>query len=281
LAKQWYEYDYGLLFGQGDTGIGGEHGTDFNTPLFTPITALLPGTISGMQNDVDYGLTVTWKLDTPHNGVPYMYAIHLAALAPGIQIGTHINVGTVLGYSGGATPESLAGDLANTPYQLPAGLSNYLDGPQSSGGAHVEVGFTYNSNYGTGPGFNAGFLQQHPELNPKEFLDMIRERGITTVLDFQSTQGYFSDLGNNVWKCTKTGFVVGQGILNFYRHFGGDALNGLTYLGLPLSNEISIPPHAGVVFQRFERGIACWDPNHEVDSPPGAGNVYLRHLDQE
>jgi hypothetical protein len=35
-----------------------------------------------------------------------------------------------------------------------------------------------------------------------------------------------------------------------------------------------------VVFQRFERGIACWDPNHEVDSPPGAGNVYLRHLDQ-
>jgi hypothetical protein len=89
---------------------------------------------------------------------------------------------------------------------------------------------------------------------------------------------YFSDLGKDVWKCSKTGFVVGHGILNFYRHFGGDALNGLTYLGLPLSNEIPIPPHSGVVFQRFERGIVCWDPKHEVDSPPGAGQAYLMHL---
>jgi N-acetylmuramoyl-L-alanine amidase len=89
---------------------------------------------------------------------------------------------------------------------------------------------------------------------------------------------YFSDLGNDVWKCSKTGFVVGHGILNFYRHFGGDALNGLTYLGLPLSNETPIPPHASAVSQRFERGIVCWDPNHEVDSPPGAGQVYMMHV---
>src|SRR5713101_5297543 len=124
MAKQWYEYDYGLLFGEGDAGIGGEHGTDFNTPLFTPITALLKGTISGTQTDVNvhYGQTVTWKLDPPYNGyATHMYAIHLAALAPGIKIGTPINVGTVIGYSGGATQGSLARDLANTPYQLPAG----------------------------------------------------------------------------------------------------------------------------------------------------------------
>jgi hypothetical protein len=278
MAKQWYEYDYGLLFGEGDIGIGGEHGTDFKTPLFTPITALLPGTISGIQTDVDYGHTVTWKLDTPHNGVPHMYNIHLAALAPGIQIGTHINVGTVIGYSGGATPESVASDLANTPHSLPVGLSNFLDGRDESEGAHVEVGFTFNSTYGKGPGFNAGFLQQHPELNPKEFLDTIRERGITTVLDIQSTHGFFSDLGHDVWKSPNTGFVVGHGILNFYRHFGGDALNGLTYLGLPLSNEIPIEGHPGVVKQEFERGWLVYDPHHEFDRPPGAGEVYLMHL---
>jgi hypothetical protein len=91
---------------------------------------------------------------------------------------------------------------------------------------------------------------------------------------------YFSDLGNDVWKCSKNGFVVGHGILNFYRHFGGDGLNGLTYLGLPLSNEIPIAGHAGVVKQQFERAIVSWDPNHQVDSPPGAGQAYLMHLPQ-
>ena len=278
MAKQWYEYDYGLLFGQGDPGIGGEHGTDFNTPLFTPITALLPGTISGIQTNVDYGHTVTWRLDTPYNGVPYMYNIHLAALAPGIQIGTHIDAGTVIGYSGGATPESVASDLAQTPYSLPAGLSNFLDSPVESGGAHAEVGFTYNSTYGEGTGFYPGYLQAHPELNPKEFLDTIRAE--RTVLGIESTLGSFSELGQNLWKSTQTGFVVGYGILNFYQHFGGDALNGLTYLGLPLSNEISIPDHAGVVFQRFERGVVCYDPNHEIDSPPGGGTVYLLRLEE-
>ncbi|HEX6109101.1 MAG TPA: hypothetical protein VFZ02_06760 [Ktedonobacteraceae bacterium] len=40
MTKQWYEYDYGLLIGEGEPGIGGEHGTDFNTPLFTPINCL-------------------------------------------------------------------------------------------------------------------------------------------------------------------------------------------------------------------------------------------------
>jgi hypothetical protein len=94
-------YEYGLTFGKGDDAIGGEHGADFDTPLFTPITALLPGTITGIQTNVDYGLTVTWKLDTPHNGVPHMYNLHLAAFAPGIQIERHIDAGTVIGYSGG------------------------------------------------------------------------------------------------------------------------------------------------------------------------------------
>ena len=209
-----------------------------------------------------------------------MYNLHLAAFAPGIKIGSPINAGTVIGYSGGATPESLASDLANTPYQLPAGLSNKLDDRNSSGGAHVEVGFTYNANYGEGPGFDPTpvFLQQHPELNPKQFLDQLRERGLGTALDIQAASEFFSGLGNDVWKCNQTGFVVGHGILNFYRHFGGDGLNGLTYLGLPLSNEIAIAGHAGVVKQAFERAIVVWDPNHQVDSPPGAGKAYLMHL---
>jgi hypothetical protein len=282
MVKQWYEYDLGLHFKEGDAGIGGEHGQDFNTPLFTPITAPLPGQISGIQLGCHFCQTVTWKLDTPHNGVEHMYAIHLAAIAPGIQLKTHINAGTRIGYSGGATQGSLAGDLADTPFQLPAGLSNFLDDPNDSGGAHVEVGFTHNEDFGTGAGFvpHSGFLLQHPELDPTEFFKQLRiVGGIRPVLEIQQTFGNFSNLGNNVWKC-KNGFVVQHGILDFYRHFGGDALNGWTYLGLPLSNEalVPVPLHSGAFKQRFERGIVCFDPEHHVDHPPGAGQAYLMHI---
>src|SRR5712691_9711751 len=202
MVKQWYEYDLGLHFKEGDPGISGEHGQDFNTPLFTPITAPLSGKISGIQTGCHFCQAVTWELDTAHNGVKHMYAIHLAAIAPGIQLQPHISVGTVIGYSGGATQGSLAGDLADTPFQLPAGLSNFLDDPDSSGGAHVEVGFTHNDNYGTGAGFkpHSDFLLQHPELDPTEFFEQLRKEGIRTVLDMKQTFESFSDEGNSVWK---------------------------------------------------------------------------------
>jgi N-acetyl-anhydromuramyl-L-alanine amidase AmpD len=100
------------------------------------------------------------------------------------------------------------------------------------------------------------------------------------MLDIQATRGYFTDLGNNIWRCTKTGYVVGHGILDFYRRYGGDALFGLTYLGLPLSNETAVAGYQGVVLQRFERGVVCWDPGHQVDNPPGSGPAYLMHLDR-
>lgn len=101
------------------------------------------------------------------------------------------------------------------------------------------------------------------------------------MLEITATGGYFTDLGNNVWRCPKTGYVVGHGILDFYRRYGGDALFGLTYLGLPLSNEIPIDAqkYPGVVLQRFERGVVCWDPGHQIDNPPGSGPAYLMHLD--
>ena len=105
-------------------------------------------------------------------------------------------------------------------------------------------------------------------------------KGSSIDLTNPTVARFFSNLGNDVWKCSKTGFVVGHGILNFYQHFGGDALCGLTYLGLPLSNEIPIAGHPGVVKQQFERATVCWDPNHEVDSPPGAGQAYLMHVPQ-
>lgn len=92
--------------------------------------------------------------------------------------------------------------------------------------------------------------------------------------------------GNDtIWQCKDNGFVVGNAILNFYRSFGGDGLCGLTYLGLPKSNETTVlgptGTTIGVVQQEFERGCVRYDPAHELDNPPGSGSVYLVHVEQD
>jgi hypothetical protein len=82
----------------------------------------------------------------------------------------------------------------------------------------------------------------------------------------------------NSWVCLKNGFVVHDGMLNFYRTMGG-SLGGLTQAGLPLSNEINLG-HAGhpeIVEQEFERLTLRYDPNHVMDNPPGASSVYVVH----
>ncbi len=91
---------------------------------------------------------------------------------------------------------------------------------------------------------------------------------------------FFTDGGNGTWKCKQTGCIIQGAILQFYRAFGGNDLNGLTHLGLPLSNEVhdlAANPH--VVRQSFERGILAYDPNRQLDNPPGViGDVYLMHI---
>lgn len=104
------------------------------------------------------------------------------------------------------------------------------------------------------------------------------EQPMTINLNTPRVSNYFEASGN-VWHCKQTGFLVGHGILSFYQKFGGDALCGLTYLGLPTSNEIGVSGHAGLVYQRFERGVLAYDSQHIIDSPPGAGDVYCMHID--
>lgn len=92
---------------------------------------------------------------------------------------------------------------------------------------------------------------------------------------------FFEDAGNGLWRCKQTGYSVGYGLLAAYQSWPANgSLNGLTALGLPLSNEIQVPnAPAGVVYQQFERGVLVWDPDRHYDSPPGAaGGVYAAHL---
>lgn len=94
---------------------------------------------------------------------------------------------------------------------------------------------------------------------------------------------YFTAVDSSHWKCKQTGYTVQNGILSVYQSLpamGG--LNGLTGLGLPLSSELSVTVN-GVTgyYQRFERGVLAYDPDHVMDSTPGmTGPAYLMHIDK-
>jgi N-acetyl-anhydromuramyl-L-alanine amidase AmpD len=107
-----------------------------------------------------------------------------------------------------------------------------------------------------------------------------------TVLSIDQVANYFTEvIKDERWHCTHTSSLDGKehdiayGLLQFYRTVGQAGFNGLTLLGLPQTDEQGIPGHQGVTYQRFERAIAVYDPNHIVDRPPGSGPVYLAHLD--
>ena len=104
----------------------------------------------------------------------------------------------------------------------------------------------------------------------------------TTMIDLTNptVASHFSGTNNTMWKCTN-GFVIGHAILDFYRKFGGDALCGLSYAGLPLSNELPIHGYPGVVQQEFERCALQYDANKVCDNPPGSGPVYVVHTNQD
>lgn len=102
----------------------------------------------------------------------------------------------------------------------------------------------------------------------------------TMIIDLTDSlvASFFAPTPDGKWQCHQTGYVVQFGMLDFYRSYGQNAYCGLTYLGLPKSNETPIAGHAGVVKQEFERGWLVYDPQHRVDDPPGAGAVYPMHL---
>jgi hypothetical protein len=83
------------------------------------------------------------------------------------------------------------------------------------------------------------------------------------------------------WKCKQTGKNIHGEILATYQGFGNNALCGLTWWGLPVSNEIPLPGSKhGAVKQHFEDVVAFFDPGHEFDQRPGAtdARVYLAHI---
>lgn len=102
-----------------------------------------------------------------------------------------------------------------------------------------------------------------------------------TVITLQNVSSYFEESPAGQWLCKTSGKHVKGAILSFYVRFGGDALCGATYLGLPITEEINpnVSGHPECRVQAFERGVVAYDPAHALDSPPNAGTVYLLHIE--
>ena len=173
MSQPWYTYPYGLLFGQGDPGVGGEHGTDLDVPFHTPLTLPASGTITAMNWDA-WGGTITWKLDYPINGVPYAYMTHMDTFNSQLQLNGHYEAGTFIGLSGG---QLSGGSHPTTSYW--------------SGGPHLELGLSYGPAWGHGAGF--ADVKTHPELNPYSWIQSIKSNGVTPIPFSGSVTGY-SDL---------------------------------------------------------------------------------------
>jgi len=135
---------------------------------------------------------------------------------------------------------------------------------------------------------NAGAFPRHYQLNQLNFITLVavvpewKPMGeeMAKIIDLTDpvVARYFTATSNGQWRCNQTGHIVHDGMLKFYRSFGQDAYCGLTYLGLPLSEEEPVGGHPGVVKQQFERAVLVYDLNHQIDQPPGASSVYLMHI---
>lgn len=85
---------------------------------------------------------------------------------------------------------------------------------------------------------------------------------------------YFVQVASTRWHCPQTNNDIAYAHLDFYRKYEG-------IFGLPRTGEIYLAQFPGTAIQVYERGIAAYDPDDKIphEKPPGAGTVYLLHID--
>lgn len=75
-------------------------------PSSYPLAAILPGVVTGINTPGSsaippFGAVITIELDKPLNSIATHYAmLHLARVQPGLQVGSSVAVGDIIGYGG-------------------------------------------------------------------------------------------------------------------------------------------------------------------------------------
>lgn len=122
MAQPWYTFSWLGNFGSIDPQ-GNYYKPDVNVqaPGYAPITALLPGTVTSVQNTSFGQTTITVKLDQAINSLAsHTFYEHMSSA--NVQVGQHVSAGTLLGYN-------------NPPGQVPIGFGFYSGDVYGSGSA--------------------------------------------------------------------------------------------------------------------------------------------------
>lgn len=117
--SQWYQAPAIGNIGVPDS-FGGFPKPDINyqLPANYPITAIASGTVTGIDTMSSWGCSITIQLDNPLNQLATHVAyLHLSGFANGLQVGSHVNAGDLIGYNGGAN--------ACGSQKVPLGLAFY------------------------------------------------------------------------------------------------------------------------------------------------------------
>lgn len=95
-----------------------------------------------------------------------------------------------------------------------------------------------------------------------------------TLLQLSDPMGkFFTASDDSHWHCANTNQPLSLGFLSFFRQYGG-------IIGLPLTSEFRLPQYPNATFQIFERSGLVYNPQHDFDSSPGLGDIFLLHLDK-
>ena len=134
----WWQQPHGPLFGQTSLGMT-EKGTDWNMPFGSPVGAIEGGQVvyAGLPPDSQVAghTSLGYVVQIKNVDGTLIHYQHLNGLGPGIQTGSFVGNGQVIGYSGGCATGSSANNCITD---------------QWSSGPHIEVRFspTYNSSAG-------------------------------------------------------------------------------------------------------------------------------------
>lgn len=235
----WYQYPICVPFNDTnyDTQYGGSHDMDVQTPLGTPITSIVSGTVSSVDNP-SWGWEIGIKLDTPivngNTNAEYFAYLHLGAVKPGLAVGQRVTVGELIAYSGGANSVAQLGSQTNTPFG-----PQFLDDPSQSSQPQTGIALMRGPEYGMDGGWTT---LPDPTLDPTPTLNAVRAQYPDGLGPFE-----INDL---------------HGFWSYYFSHGG-----IGTFGPPLDNEYST---TNGTQQDFAGGSLFWTPGVGVSTNPAA-----------
>ncbi len=150
-SSPWFKYPICVPFGNPnyDTGYGGAHDEDVQTPLDTPITSIVSGTVSSIDTP-SWGWEIGIQLDQPGTNAAYFAYLHLGAVNPNLAVGQYVAIGDLIAYSGGANSQAMLGGNTTTPFG-----PQFIDDPSQSSQPQTGYAYIYGPEYGVGAGWTS------------------------------------------------------------------------------------------------------------------------------